>query len=314
MADKIYYFFDENTKIYNGMQFCTDIQPQNSTDIEPVEYNKNLKNIKFENDEWVIIDKLISGEFYDKSNGSLSTQINAKEENNYTTKKPTLEINEGDEIAFISEEWVYVKIGVITQAKIDAENLQRAKDLKIKQIKQLYFQAQLTNLIDGCTIPVLLKGDFYLLLKDRVNTAEKYGIASVEFVDIHGNSYQAGANRITKELPFVFLNELFTFVNPYSENNRLICSEYAGDEDTGLKGKAQYCQNENAINNLNPQFIKCPDVDLDELADNLYSKTDEQLKALNDKYGNKNIALFRQWKENLTLNEQGKYVMFEKIN
>ena len=277
MSVKTYNFFNKN--FYYTHSLMAEEQQPNSTDVELPEYNQQFQKIKFnqELNQWEIEDILLKGEYFRKSDNLFFTEIKLKEQDLYVDFK-------------------------------------KLKEEKIKEIKNLYHQSQIVILIDGCTIPVLLKGDFYLLLKDRVSTSEKYGFASVEFVDINKNSYQAGANRSTKELPFIFLNELFTILNPYSENNRLICSEYIGDEDTGLEGKAQYCQTSEGLNNLNPLFAKCPNVDLDLLADNLYSKTDEQLKVLNDKYGNKNIALFRQWKDSLVVNEQGKYIMFEKIN
>ena len=80
-----------------------------------------------------IEENTLDGEFYLKTNGSKVVNILEKDKDLYTTV--AIELNEGDEVHYDGEEWVYDVKGAITY---EAEELPKRKDFILKHLETLH--------------------------------------------------------------------------------------------------------------------------------------------------------------------------------
>ncbi len=190
--------------------------------------------------------------------------------------------------------------------------LEEAKKEKIQEAKDLYTQHQVVKLLDSITIYLPLRGDFYDRLRERVNTAKNQGFCSISIIDINGDVFQARDDLSCKRVPYIFINEfIFCNVNTASETNKLRKDDLIGNSDYNSQGLIQKATSPEALNAININiFTPSSDIDLDLMINDFYSKSDAEIKALD--YSQYDIDNFRNWKDELSADVNGKYIIFQK--
>ncbi len=232
---------------------------------------------------------------------------------NYSPLRIPCEIGDVIGIDDNGNQQFYVQKSSQTIAAETAKILEETKKNKIDQVQALYNQYQIVKLVDSVEIYYPLKGSAYSLLKDRILSSDQTGLCNIEIIDIYGNIYQAKDALGSKRIPYIFINALFIEINEVSENNRLALTPLIGNSDFGTIGKIQKSSTLEELNAININVFTTPEaIDLDDLINNYYSKTDQELLA--DGYLQFHIDIFRTWKENLIINSDNKYQIFEKIN
>ena len=202
---KFYYHFDNNF-FYTEQYIYGNIQPANSTNVEPITYNNKLEQLKLTKERdgrdnlietWIIVDKIINGDYYNIKDGTLNTQIIAKERDQYTTIKPTLEINEGDTIAFNAtlEQWNYVTKGQITQDKLKAEALQLAKEEKKRLFLEFITKSQVEQ---GCIFLDIMPSVYVIDSLKNIQEVLKNKISNGDLFDYHIKSIKKTITNIPK--------------------------------------------------------------------------------------------------------------------
>ena len=174
--------------------------PGNSTFVAPVSYDPTLQYLQFDpvNQTWIIKDSQINGNYYLKTDGSLHTTINIKDEALYTQTPITL--TTGDVVHFDSttSTWIYDTEGAATLAA----NLAVAKQNKLSELDIIYANSQDCVIITGETdsnnnIPIIGKiimrsndsGGQLDLLSRQKDLASDYGVS---FIQVDGCKLENG--------------------------------------------------------------------------------------------------------------------------
>jgi hypothetical protein len=134
------------------------ILPKNATFIEPIEYNSELEILKFSvtDNLWLIEDIKLIGDYYLKSDGSITKSILKKELELYTNIHPNLELYEDKDennnitqvstISFIDGAWVYTSTTKSQLISVKLAKIAEVKQEAAKRIGDLYPQYKQNNI------------------------------------------------------------------------------------------------------------------------------------------------------------------------